>query len=370
MKGFKTLLKLILYVVLLLLVCTACISDSKSIERRPSPTSSVCINIKPQQLTDYLVFDFYKSERKPLLFGYNSVNSSLDVFSLAERSLTQTVPLSRIGPAAVNDVVAIKVISPEVVWFATLNELIVYDIKLNAVRQRISLVDLNDKFSLARYAYFFENHGGLVALNDSSVLVQAGFFPLYNGSSSLHLSVLNVNNGEISPLPARLPHWVNAANHFGALNTIQYGYSDGEVYFNLPFSDSLYRYGLIDEHFLPARQYDSPDLPTVLSPYRGGGEMEALIDYASSSSFYMGFQRVAGQEGVLYRFVVIASDEEPVAYTTMLEAFEGRKIILRQEICKWCKTRSFSVVDTVFMFKEGTSERELCFEKILISSHN
>ena len=368
MKDLKSLWKCILYAGPLLPVCTACTPDSKGVGWYPPPLiSSVCINITPQQLTDYLVFDVYQGDENTELFGYNPINSSLDVFSLANRSVSRVIPLNQTGPTAVKDVIAIKVISLEVVWFATLNEFIVYDLERSAVHHRISLSNLNDKFSLANYAYFFENHGELVPLSDTSVLVQAGVFPFYNGSSSLHLSVMNVNSGKIVELPVDLPEWVDAANHFGALNAIQFGYSNGIIHYNFPFSDSLYRYRVADGENLSPVQYDSPNLPTVLKPYAGSGEIETLIDYASASSFYMGFQRVVNRKDVWYRFLVESSEEPPLSYTTKLEIFIKNKPIARHEICQWCKTRSFPIGDTIFIFKEGISEEKLCFETVQLS---
>jgi len=198
------------------------------------------------------------------------------------------------------------------------------------------------------------------------VLVQAGVFPLYNGSSSLHLSVMNVNSSKIVELPVRLPEWVNAANHFGALNAIQFGYSNGKIHYNFPFSDSLYQYRVADGQDISPIQFNSPNLPTVLKPYTGNGEMDALIDYASASSFYMGFQRVVNRKEVLYRFLVESSEEPPYSYTTKLEIFVENEPIARNDICQWCKTRSFSIGDTIFIFKEGISEEELCFETVLL----
>ena len=352
----------------LVCVLSACVPDTAGADPTLVKTSSICLDINPKQLADYLVFDFYDKEGEAFLFGYNPVNASLDVFSFAEHRFVKAMPFSQAGPDGIADVIAIKVISPEEVWLATLNDFVVYDFKLGAIRNRISLDDLNDKFSLARYAYFFENHGELVAMNDSTVLIQAGFFPLYDGASSLHLAQMNVKSGRVAELPVRLPAWVNTANHFGALNAIQYGYSTGDIYYSFPFTDSLYRYRPQDKQLLPPLQLDSPRLPTVLSPYRGDGSMTALVDYASSSSFYMGFHKIAGLENGYYRFVVSASEKRPVSFSTKLEVFNRNKLVLRHELCNWCKTRSFVYDEKVYIFMEGTDENKLCFETVDVST--
>lgn len=343
-----------------------CGNSDKSVVVQLSSMPAVCIDITAEQQTDYRAFDVFERAGSTYLLGYNPSNHSLDLFSITNGAFISSVSLERQGPMGVNDVLGIKNASDDKVWLATLSDFVVYDTDEKMVIGRYSLASFNDKFSWSKYAYFFDNHGELVGLNDSTVLVMAGYFPLYNGQSSLHLAGLNVNNGRAESLGPRLPIWINKDMHFGGLNTMHYDISGTELYFNFPFADSLYRYDILQQKLLTTQHFDSPVLPTVLQAYNGDASMESVITYSSESSYFMGFHHVEGRSDIKYRFAIVASEEPVVTYATYLELFKQDTLVACQEICAMCKTRSFVVKDTIFLFSESKNEHQLCFERLLI----
>lgn len=343
-----------------------CENTDKSAVVQLSSMPAVCIDITAEQQTDYRAFDVFERAGGTYLLGYNFSNNSLDLFSITSGAFISSVSLERQGPMGISDVLGLKSIGTNKVWLATLSDFIVYDTDKRIVVSRYSLDSVNDKFSLSKYAYFFDNHGKLVGLNDTTVLVMAGYFPLYNGQSSLHLSGLNVNNGRTENFSPRLPIWINKEMHFGGLNTMHYDISGTELYFNFPFADSLYRYDILQQKLLTAQHFDSPVLPTVLQAYNGDASMESVITYSSESSYFMGFHHVEGRSDIKYRFAIVASEEPVVTYTTYLELFKRDSLVAFQEICAMCKTRSFVVLDTIYLFSEGVNERQLCFERLLV----
>ncbi len=326
----------------------------------------VCVGVSAAQQSDYRVFDTYESSGKHFLLGYNQHYSTFDLFSISDRVFVSSIALNRDGPSGISDVLGIKVVQADLIWVITLSDFIVYDAGKQVVLARFSLTSLNNKFSLARYAYFFDNHGRLARLNDTLAILQAAHFPLYSGQSNLHLATLNVKNGKVDELPIKLPVWVNGQQHFGGLNVLQYAVFAQKVYYSFPFSDSLYAYDIDKEELMAAKQLDSPALPTVFPFYQGDGKMESIIGHSSGSSYYMGFQPLRNRPDLKYRFSIVASENQPVTFTTYLELFQEDLLIGNHEIGQWSKTRSFSVQDTIFLFREGINEQQLCFEQVLL----
>lgn len=326
----------------------------------------VCIDIPATQLPYYRIFSVYEEADAFYLLGHNTSTSSLDLFSITDRSFISTFALDGEGPLGIQNVVGLKVVEPGVVWVATIEDFISYDYIRRVVLARYPLTTLNDQYSLAKYAYFFDNHGELIALNDSTAIIQGGYFPLYNGQSRLHLAGLDVNNGAIKKLSVGLPHWVHSANHFGGLNLMHFGVMEDELYYNFPFSDSLFRYDVNENKSLPALQLDSPLLPTVLTTYQGDASMESIINHSSASDFYMGFHHLGGHSSLKYRFSIASNEGPPQSYRTQLELFKEDRLLAKEALCNWCKTRSFAINDTIFLFREGPAENQLCFELITL----
>ncbi|SER47361.1 DUF4221 family protein, partial [Neolewinella agarilytica] len=182
--------------------------------------SSAKIKIGAEQLSDYRVFDAVYSYGNTVLIGYNLQSSSLDVFDVTHRKLLHVKLISKTGPEAVSDVLSFSMRNDSIVWFACMNRFIVYNVNQQKLIRSHALEDLNDHYSLARYSYFFDNRGQLVALNDSTAILSAAHFPLYDGNSNLTLAALNVNTGKVQELVPGIPEWVSGNHHFGGLNTL------------------------------------------------------------------------------------------------------------------------------------------------------
>ena len=356
-------LRLIIGISLLFLI-DSCSSNNLKEASGFQHLSAICIDLPSNQLSYYRIFDTYEDAGGNYLLGYNTSDSSLDLFAISDGSFIGTYALDEEGPESIQDVVGLYVARPGIAWMATMTDFIIYNYLKGETIVRYPLASMNDKYSLAKYAYFFDNHGELVALNDSTVLIQGGFFPLYDGHSNLHLAALNVNNGAIKDLSLGLPRWVNGANHFGGLNAIHYNVAGKELYYNFPFSDSLYHYDINSKRSLPADQLNSPLLPTVLTAYQGDASMESIISHSSASDFYMGFHHLKGRTTLKYRFSIMSKEGPPQSYKTQLELFKDDKLVAKEELCNWCKTRSFTIRDTIFLFREGPEESQLCFELI------
>lgn len=321
--------------------------------------SSAKISIGTKQLTDYRVYDHATIDGFQTMIGYNPQVSSLDFFDVTNRQFIEAKPIERSGPDAVSDVVSFSIRNDSIVWFATVNNFILYDLARQKTIRVHSLKDLNDRFSLARYSYFFDNRGRLVALNDSTVVLSAAHFPLYDGNSNLQLASLNVNSGKVEGLDPKIPKWINAANHYGGLNTIHYYHENGEIVYNFPFIDSVFTWSLNDYSIMKER-YASEIIPSVSDPYQGDSSMESIIYASSRSNYYTGIQPVTGTK-TQYRFVVSADGEDEVDYTTSLEIFNGPKRSHTFKLSPWTKTRGFTSKDSIFLFIESGNENQLEF---------
>lgn len=321
--------------------------------------TSAKIEIGPEQLADYRVFDAFSKGDVKYLVGYNAQASSLDFFDVTNRKLLSAKPLDRSGPNAVMDVISFSVRNDSLVWFATLNSFIIYNLNQHKAIQMHSLKDLNDRFSLARYSYFFDNRGKLVVLNDTTVVVSAAHFPLYDGNSNLSLASLNVSRGTVKDLAPGIPEWINAANHYGGLNTMHFYHDDGEIIYNFPFMDSVFTWSLNDRS-IKRQRYGSKIIPGVLAPYRGDGSMESIIFASSRSDYYAGVRPVTGT-GKQYRFVVSTDGNDEVSYATYLEAFNGTEISYSHKLSPQTKTRGFTSRDSIFLFVDSGNEEYLKF---------
>lgn len=321
--------------------------------------SFVKIEIGPDQLTDYRIFDNSTSSGSTLLVGYNPQASSLDIFDITNRRLLNVKPIGSSGPDAVSDVLSFSMRNDSIVWFACMNRFLIYDVDRGKTVRAHSLEDLNDRFSLARYSYFFDNRGKLVALNDSTVLLSVAYFPLYDGNSELKLAALNVKTGQVNDLAPAIPDWVSGDHHFGGLNTMHYYHHDGNIVYNFPFMDSVFTWSS-EENSIKRARYASEKIPGVVEPYRGDGGMESIIHASSESDYYTGIQPILGTNKQ-YRFVVSTSVGEETAYTTYLEVFEASELRFTHKITPMIKTRGFTVKDSIFLFTESGSEDYLEF---------
>lgn len=326
---------------------------------RELEVSSAEISIGAKQLTDYRVYDEVLMDGRKVMVGYNPQVSSLDFFDVTNRQFLEAKPIERSGPNAVSDVVSFSIRNDSEVWFSTINSFIVYDLAQRKVIRVHSLQDLNDRFSLARHSYFFDNRGKLVVLNDSTIVLSAAHFPLYDGNSNLQLVSLNVNSGKVDALGPEIPEWINASHHYGGLNTIHYYYNEGEIVYNFPFMDSVFTWSLSDNS-VERTHYPSKVIPEILPPYRGDNSMESIIRTSSLSDYYTGMQPVDGTL-TRYRFVVSAHGEEEVDYTTSLEIFDEERRSHTYKLSPWTKTRGFTFKDSIFLFDESGNEEHLKF---------
>ena len=169
--------------------------------------------------------------------------------------------------------------------------------------------------------------------------------------------------------PIGLPTWLNSKHHFAGLNIIQYDFHGGKIIYNYPFSDSLYQYDINSGETLEPLQLNSPLLPSIVSPYSGGTEMADIVRYSSASDYYMGFHGLGENEAYLYRFIVQTEPGENLQYSTHIEVFDRNELIGIKKICNDCKTRTFSIRDTIYLFTEGRNENQLCFEKVSVSKN-
>jgi hypothetical protein len=58
-----------------------------------------------------------------------------------------------------------------------------------------------------------------------------------------------------------------------------------------------------------------------------------------------------------YRFSIRVNEGPPKSYITHLELYKDDDLLATEALCTWCKTRTFTIKDTIHVFRDASGQK-------------
>lgn len=347
-----------IYLLSLFLLCS-CARREENI-RSAFKKETVVIPIAAPQLDNYYVYHTAPKDGDNFLYGYNYLANTIDIFNVSARRFERSVPLSREGPLSIIKVDGLTKIDAHLLLVGD-GAIFRLDLRTDELEKVMPIHEV-ERGLPSNVRLFLGNHWSLEQDSENGLFFSIVHLPIHEYFDRSLVARVDIDARRVEQLPLFLPPWSYLENNFGLMYEVFFTYKAPLLYYNFPFSDSVYVFNILDHRFDSYRVPCARIASTAQSlPVTAGLDRGKYIEHKSDAVYYMGIETWPERDWH-YRFQVDAhrpdSEERPVYLTLFAE--KGR-ILSEYRLSPREKTRAFTHGDSLFLFNESPYADQMSF---------